>query len=312
MHPAYSVILFTTASGAGYGLLALLGLGAGLGWLPADRLLGLFGLGIALALITAGLLASTAHLGRPGRAWRALSQWRTSWLSREGVLALAVYLPAGLLGIGWGWFGHMDFPVQFCALLSAVLAVLTVIATGMIYQSLPTIRQWHQPLTASVYLALSVASGAMLLSLLLGLLGLGGSGFRGLTAGSFVAAGVLKWLYWRAIDSGQLASSPESATGLGQFGKVRQLDPPHTQANFVMREMGYTIARKHALSLRRFVLALLFAIPAVSCAFAAIAYDPVAEVGLAIGALSAAAGVLTERWLFFAEAEHVVMNYYGK
>ena len=88
MQPAYSVIFLTTATGTGYGLLALLGILRATGDLPDDRAFGVFALGLALALISAGLLASTAHLGRPERAWRALSQWRSSWLSREGVLAI--------------------------------------------------------------------------------------------------------------------------------------------------------------------------------------------------------------------------------
>ena len=88
MHPAASVILFTVTSGMGYGLLALLAVLGSLGVLPPDPGLGLAGFGTALALITAGLLASIFHLGHPERAWRALSQWRTSWLSREGVLAI--------------------------------------------------------------------------------------------------------------------------------------------------------------------------------------------------------------------------------
>ena len=100
MHPALSIIFFTTASGAGYGLLVLLGLGGAFGWLPAERGFGLVGMGLSLGLITAGLLSSTFHLGHPERAWRALSQWRSSWLSREGVMAIATYAPAGLLGLG--------------------------------------------------------------------------------------------------------------------------------------------------------------------------------------------------------------------
>ena len=101
MHPAYSVIVFTTASGAGYGLLIWLAVAISLNLVPRDPVLGFFGLGVALALITIGLLTSTAHLGRPERAWRALSQWKTSWLSREGVAAIITYLPAGVLGLGW-------------------------------------------------------------------------------------------------------------------------------------------------------------------------------------------------------------------
>jgi DMSO reductase anchor subunit len=105
LHPAISVIFFTTASGAGYGLLAVLGIAAPAGLLPTQSWLGLSGLGLALALISAGLLSSTFHLGHPERAWRAVSQWRSSWLSREGVVALATYVPAGLFAIGWVFLG---------------------------------------------------------------------------------------------------------------------------------------------------------------------------------------------------------------
>ena len=89
VHPAPSVILFTTASGAGYGLLAWLGAAGAFGGLPADRWFGGVAMVIGLGLVSAGLLASTFHLGHPERAWRALSQWRSSWLSREGVAAMA-------------------------------------------------------------------------------------------------------------------------------------------------------------------------------------------------------------------------------
>lgn len=101
MNPAYSVIVFTTASGAGYGLLAWLAFWDLLG--SSEGLDDVFaaGLVIALVLISGGLLSSTFHLGRPERAWRALSQWRTSWLSREGILALATYPPAGVLLLEW-------------------------------------------------------------------------------------------------------------------------------------------------------------------------------------------------------------------
>ena len=106
MHPAISVIFFTAASGAGYGLLALLGIAVPGGLLPADPWFGVAALGLALALVSAGLLSSTFHLGHPERAWRAVSQWRSSWLSREGVAALATYIPTGLFGIGWAESRH--------------------------------------------------------------------------------------------------------------------------------------------------------------------------------------------------------------
>jgi hypothetical protein len=114
MNPAYSVILFTTASGAGYGLLALLGF-VGFNHGPASSFIfGLVAIVIALGLITIGLLSSTFHLGHPERAWRAFSQWRSSWLSREGVAAVVTYGPAVLLFAQPGWisFMRLDWPAQ--------------------------------------------------------------------------------------------------------------------------------------------------------------------------------------------------------
>ena len=311
MHPAYSVILFTTASGAGYGLLCLMGLGAVSGALPPDRLLGFLGLGLALALITTGLLSSTFHLGHPERAWRALSQWRSSWLSREGVLAVATYVPAGVLGIGWAILGRTDGVFAAAGIAAAVLAPLTVFVTGMIYQSLPTIRQWHQPLTAPVYVALALATGAVLLALLLAALGSGVHLPASLAAMLLAIAAALKLSYWRAIDTAPPLASPGTATGLGRFGTVHQLEAPHSQANFVMREMGFTVARKHALKLRRFVLLALLAAPFGMCLLASALSGASATLALLLAAISTSLGVVTERWLFFAEAEHVVMNFYG-
>ncbi|MEK9531578.1 MAG: DmsC/YnfH family molybdoenzyme membrane anchor subunit, partial [Alphaproteobacteria bacterium] len=102
MNPAYSVILFTVLSGVGYGLLAVLGLLCLFSLNAASVLMNISVLLISLILITAGLVSSTSHLGRPERVWRALSQWRTSWLSREGVLAVLTYVPALLLALIWG------------------------------------------------------------------------------------------------------------------------------------------------------------------------------------------------------------------
>lgn len=306
MHPAYSVIFFTTASGAGYGLMVWLALAGALGWVAPERGLGMAGFALAFALVTAGLLASTAHLGRPERAWRAFSQWRSSWLSREGVLAVATYVPAGLVAAGWVVLERAD---GVLAGLAAACAVATITTTGMIYASLRTIRQWHQPLTVPVYLALGLASGAVLLNLLLQAFGRGGAWPASLALGLLAAGLGLKLAYWRAIDGAERTWTVEAATGLGALGKVRPLEPPHTQPNFVMREMGYTIARKHARRLRRLVVMLAFALP---LAASLISLVPGAGLGgAAIAALAMAAGLGIERWLFFAEARHVVTLYYG-
>ena len=311
MHPAYSVILFTTASGAGYGLLVWLAAGALLGLVPTARWLGVAGFGLAFALITAGLLASTAHLGRPERAWRAFSQWRTSWLSREGVMAVATYAPAGLLAIGWVFLETTRGIFAVLAALTIVCAVLTLYTTGMIYASLRTIRQWHQPLTAPIYIVLGLASGAVLLNLVLRLFAVRASWAAWLAVAALAIAAGLKWAYWLRIDGEPRTYTAEAATGLGHLGKVRPLEPPHTQPNYVMREMGYRVARKHAMKLRQLVLVLAFALPAVALLITFGAGAVASILGALLATLSVAVGLAVERWLFFAEAEHIVMLYYG-
>lgn len=314
MHPAYSVILFTTASGAGYGLLVWLAASALLvRFLPPGTTPALLAFGIAFALITAGLISSTLHLGRPERAWRAMSQWRTSWLSREGVLAIVTYPVAGLLALAW-MFGSGD-PLLTGLLALAVIAsaVATLWCTGMIYASLPTVRAWHMPLVAPLYIVLGLATGGVLHNLI-GTLLLGKMpvSATALTLAIIAAAYFMKSNYWETIDSAARTYTAESATGLGAFGKVRSLDPPHSRANFVMREMGYEVARKHALKLRRLAVFTLFAIPS-GCLLLSLLTGPGVSLLLAlIAVVSAAVGVGTERWLFFAEAEHVVVLYYGK
>ena len=312
MHPAYSVILFTTASGAGYGLLVMLAVLGVAGLVPTTRMLGLVGFALALGLISAGLLSSTFHLGRPERAWRAMTQWRSSWLSREGLAAVATFVPAGILGLTWVWAESLPPEMAAVAVAAVVLAIFTVVCTGMIYASLPTIRHWHQPLVTPVYVALALATGTLLAHPLL--LAFGASPPRlGLVAAALTAvAGGLKVLYWRVVDSGEPAYTVEQATGLGKLGKVRPVIPAHTRANYVMREMGFQVARKHALRLRQIVLVAGFAVPALLSVLAALPGSPLDLVLALAAAASACLGVLVERWLFFAEAKHVVTLYYGE
>jgi len=308
MHPAYSVIFFTTASGAGYGLLALLGIFAGTGLLPAGGGFAVVALGLALGLITGGLLSSTFHLTHPERAWRAVSQWRSSWLSREGVLALATFVPAGLFALGW----LLDGPVAVPGLVSAVLAAATVWCTAMIYASLRAVRQWNTRWVPAVYLALSAATGALLLSALVRLWGGDRPELGILTALLVAGAWAVKAAYWQHIDGDPPRHGLDEATGLNRIGPVHLLEKPHTEENFVMRELGYQVARTHAARLRRIVHVALFAVPLVLTV--AGLWMPLAAgaVAAVVAVAIAAVGVLAERWLFFAEARHTAMLYYGQ
>src|SRR5919108_2906136 len=268
MHPAYSVIFFTTASGAGYGLLFWLALLAPLGLVPSSRGLGLAGFGIALALITAGLLSSTFHLGRPERAWRALSQWRSSWLSREGVFSVFTFLPVAIFGIGWVFFGTTWGLVGFCGILGAALAATTIYCTGMIYASLKPIHQWHNYWVVPNYFALGLMSGVLVLHFLIRLWEPTAPEAALLALIAVLVAWRLKEEYWRSIDTTSAPSTVASATLLGSRGRVRMLEPPHTEENYLLKEMGFTIARKHRTRLRHIVRFFAFALPALLMALA--------------------------------------------
>jgi len=310
MHPAYSVIAFTTMSGAGYGLLGLLGVLGATGLLPAERWFGFVAFAMALGLVTAGLLASTFHLGHPERAWRAFSQWRSSWLSREGVAAVVTYVPAGIYAIGWVFFEQNTGLWAIAGWLTAMCSAITVYCTAMIYASLRTIPRWYNRWVPSVYMALGLATGAVLLTAVAHIFGLFAPWMAWLAVAAFALAILMKLAYWGSADNAPRQYTAEQATGLGGIGKVRQLEAPHTQANFVQREMGYQVARKHADKLRKIVLATLAA-PIALLALATISPLIVAMMLTKVALAFAVVGVSVERWLFFAEAEHIVNIYYG-
>jgi DMSO reductase anchor subunit len=310
MHPAFSVIFFTVVSGMGYGFAFLLGFGLA----DPATLAGKVAHVTALAMIAAGLISSTFHLGNPQRAWRAFSQWRTSWLSREGVMAVATFVPLTLNAALAVFFDTQSLAL---GLAGAVGAVSTVYCTAMIYASLRTVDAWHTPLTPACYLAFAL-SGGVLWALFFKLLSGGGKplllGLVGL-----LALG-LAWLAksrWRKRMSALVsASTPETATGLGHLGTVNLLERPHATENYLTREMGFRVARKHAGKLSRMSGIFAFAMPSVCLllSFPGLAIagpQPWFAVLAGLAIVLHVAGVFIGRWLFFAEARHAVMNFYG-
>ncbi|MEO0343436.1 MAG: DmsC/YnfH family molybdoenzyme membrane anchor subunit [Pseudomonadota bacterium] len=287
MHPAPSIIAFTTLSGLGFGLLVFLGLG-----LPmVSGITAFWFYLIAFVLSVSGLLSSLGHLGNPQRAWKAFSQWRTSWLSREGVLAVATLGVMGSFALGrvfelyylpWlGWIG-------------ATLSFVTVFATSMIYAQLKTVPRWNHWTTPVQFMLFAMSGGALL----------GGQMNTGAGLATISAAfQILNWYMGdtRFKDRGH---TQETATGLGDMGSVQMFEPPHTGTNYLLKEMVHQIGRKHSQKLRRIgvglaILPLFLLVTPFSHALAG---------GLVLVHI---AGVVVIRWLFFAEAEHVVGLYYG-
>ena len=311
MHPALSVIVFTTATGAGYGLLAWLGMFAGSGMLPRNLWFALVALGIALALITGGLLSSTLHLGRPERAWRAFSQWRSSWLSREGVASVVTYVPAGLFALGWVVYGRTDGAVAWVGVIAAACAVATVVTTGMIYASLKPVAQWHTPYTMPGYVIYSLMSGAVLLNALLYVAKNESRAVSWIAFGLVASGWFWKNLTWHYNESLTSPTTLNTATGLAA-GEVRSIEWPHSEENYLLKEMGYRIARKHAAKLRMFVHVLAFGVPLAATEIAILSSGWLAATAAVFGAVAMIPGLLVERWLFFAEAKHTVTLYYGR
>ncbi len=308
MHPAYSVIFFTTASGAGYGLLFWLSLAEAVGAMPGGRWLSFAIIAVALTLISLGLLSSTLHLGHPERAIGAFSQWRSSWLSREGVAAVLTYIPAGLLALMW-LFNIESGLSSILAILSAVGAAVTVYCTGMIYGSLRTIRQWSHHLVPLIYLGFAAATGALLFGFSLAICVSLPMWTTLLILVTTVTAAVMKISYWKQVDADPGQYTREMALGMPHLGTARPLDPPHSRPNFVMREMGYSVARNHAEKLRTLTMVTLMGAPIVLTLLAMLI--GLTGLWLALAVIAAGVGIVTERWLFFAEAEHVSQLYYG-
>jgi sulfite dehydrogenase (quinone) subunit SoeC len=305
MHPAASIVFFTTFSGTGFGLMVWLGLGLG----PSGTAFGFTASALALGLASVGLTASLWHLGNPQRAWRALSQWRSSWLSREGVLALATLAAYGLYAFAW-IFGPGR--IAWLGVIAAILAAATIYATSMIYASIKAVPRWSKPPTPLLFLAYALAGGALTyLAVLAPFADLSAPALLPALALLLASGAVAVWWTVRAAAIGLDAdgSTPETAIGLPGLGRARLFEAPHSAPNYLMREMVFRVARKHAQVLRRigFGAAFLLPLALVAAVLAAPSLSPLLLLAVPLHLIGAAAS----RWLFFAEAEHVVSLYYG-
>lgn len=302
MYPALSVIFFTTLSGAGFGL--LLWLCVALMGHQAEGLSLWHALVIASLLTVLGLGASTLHLRHPERAWRALSQWRTSWLSREGVSAIAA-----LAALGGLWLSLLAGPalaVQISAGVLLVLSLGTTLCTAKIYNTLKPVSEWHHPLVTPLYFLFALSTGGWLWLSSVGIYVAVEPATLALVATVTVITWLVKLVYWRDVDNGLGTSTVASATGLK--GAVTPLEPPHTEPNYLIKEMGFRVAQRHSQRLRNAALFFGLGIPLAVAGLAALL--PGAGVVLILGSASILVGTFLERWLFFAEAKHTSMLYY--
>jgi sulfite dehydrogenase (quinone) subunit SoeC len=289
MHPAKSVIIFTTLSGIGFGMLFFIGLGM----IVPEGLMAFIWFAIAYLFAVGGLIASTFHLKHPERALGAFTQWKTSWLSREGVLAVITLLVMAAYGAGLVFLGTR---FAYLGYAGSLLSVLTVLATSMIYAQLKTVPRWRDFSTPLMFLGYAGAGGSLM------------TGQVDYALALLALAGLLQLLNWMRGDAalGKSGSDIGTATGLGTAAQVRAFEPPHTGTNYLLKEMVYIVGRKHAGRLRILSLLMGIGLPIL------LLLAPFGHLLAALAILSHIVGVFASRWLFFAQAEHVVGLYYGK
>ena len=302
MRPAASVLLLTTLIGMAQGL--FLALAVTELALSAEKSFFVVGAVVVLALLAGGLLASFFHLGRPERAWRSAAMWRTSWLSRE-VIVLPALMAVVFL---WGAAHYMDASPGIIAWLgfAGVLLVFALfVCTGMIYACLRFLQEWHTALTPINYTALGCASGFTAAAALAAWL-------QPALARPYAAAALLVGAAAYVLRLGALmrnaALRPKSslATAIGiRHPRIAQIAQGAMGGSFNTREFFHGRPQEAVRAVRWTFLALLFPAPAVLLLF-----FPASPVMLPVALALQYAGLLAERWYFFAEANHPQNLYY--
>jgi DMSO reductase anchor subunit len=304
MFPSLSVIIFTVLSGAGLGLLVL-GMIGFIVFTQTDtffqsRLILISG----LVLLNAGLVSSWFHLGQRQRAWRGLTQWRSSWLSREAIAALMTNALGVILFVALFIDSNLA-TLRMIACAVTIFALLTLFCTARIYDTLKPIPAWNNQWVLPNFVLAALVSGAFCLWMIKGDMT---TSNLVLCGGLLLALFFLKRAYWRFIDSLNTLNKAGHATGLEALGRARAVEAPHTERNYLLKEMGYVLARKHAIRLRHISVVFFTFVPMLSLVATWFGTDWVV---IKITALSSLfAGLMVERWLFFAQAEHLVIAFY--
>ena len=322
MHPAFSVIFLTTLIGAGQGLFLALFTGqfyslANL--IPAQDSTSFYALGslIVLVLLGLGLFASFFHLGHPERAWRAITQWRTSWLSREVIVLPAFMFLVFVYGIShyFGWNETLFIvgqdieidPTIIIGILASAMAFVLFVCTAMIYGCVKFIEEWHHWLTVANFTLLGIASGFMLAAAFSAYQGVELVAFFGTWAVIFMVLAFitrLASLYRNANIKHK--STPQTAIGV-RHTTVIQKAQGFMGGSFNTREFFHGRKPSTLKLVKLTFVVLVFIVPVIILALAYSTSSPVLPIA---AFLVMYLGLILERWYFFAEARHPQNLYY--
>ena len=290
MHPAPSIILFTVLSGFGFGLISIVGLLQFLGQISTVDVV-FFSL-IGFFFSTVGLISSFFHLANKKNAIKSMSQWQTSWLSREAISSIfCLSIVVGNIG----WVFVQNRYINEVGIILFLLSLFTIFTTSMIYAQLKTVPSWNNMLTPAIFIFAGLAGGSILLmdyaSLVL-----------------LLIFGVLQVLFWYNADQSFIYKETSVGTALGYSKNedIRSFDVAHTSRNYLLNEMVYKVARKHAIKIRYISFFSAFVLPmSFILVFPGNFSVSVLVIGIHL------VGIYFSRWLFFAEAKHSVSFYYN-
>lgn len=311
MKPDSAIIYFTVCSGTGYGMIMSLILLIFNNDISPSLNIKIIIAFISLFLIISGLFASTVHLGHPLRAWRALSQWKSSWLSREGVLALLTFIPLTIFFVLWIFLYNFTL-VLFFLTLSGLFSLITVFSTAMIYSSLKTIPAWNNNLVPPIYILNSLVVGSLLNYTIFNIFNLNNLFLSKYFIVISIIALLLKMFYWISIKKNS-NTNISTATGLGNHKKISLFEAPHSGNNFLTSEMINKISES-----KSFILRLIFCIFSYVTPAYYLFQQPnlvttnyINSITLVIISIFALLGMFIERYLFFIDSKHTVSLYYG-
>ncbi len=306
MHPAFSILFFTTLAGTAQGLLVLLAAAVLLGAaLPTGFLL--VSVAVAEVLLVAGLAASFLHLGHKMRAWRAVLMWRTSWMSRE-----VIVLPAFIVLVALWWLALLTGAGSASRTILPVLLLLGALVlwycTAMIYACLRFIEEWAHPLTIINFMLIGLSSG-LLLGCALGALA-GQNSFVLLASPWALAATLAAWatraMALRRNAAIKHRSTLQSATGI-QATRLVQKSMGMSAGAFNTREFFHGARLTTLKHVKLGFLLLCFVLPSLLLLWALASQT---TLPILLAALLQAPGLIAERWFFFAQAKHPQNLYY--
>jgi len=311
MKPDSALIYFTVCSGTGYGMIMSLILLYSNNQLNIDYQIKILISSLSFFLIASGFVASTIHLGHPERAWRALSQWRSSWLSREGVVGIITFIPLFLFYFFWIFSAKIG--VTFLLLLiTSLFCTTTIYCTAKIYSSLKAIPAWHNSFVPLIYILNSLVLGSIFTFTILFYFEIKIYFLSNFIIIMSLTALFIKLLYWLSIKKTS-KSNIASATGLGTSKKTTFFEGPHTGENYLTSEMfnKINISKKYILRLTFCIFSYITPAYYISQQENFVANQNIISFTLIIISILALIGMFVERYLFFIESNHTVSLFYG-